>query len=237
MPAPTAVCYVLFRNAVLELDVMRRLLIFALMLVFAPLSPAHADQKRPKGEVDGPASIRGCVYFEDAGFAGKSREIPDMTNRRNVGPDWNDRISSVRCSAFCRMIAFEHVDFAGESVKLSGDAPFVGPSWNDRISSIQVQCGRLTPDAPKAAFRGCTMFEHVNFGGRKASIARGKGARNLGPKWNDVVSSIRCTEGCMMTYYADVNYSGDQFFVEGGVSNLGRIWNDRISSAEVQCEG
>ncbi len=80
-----------------------------------------------------------------------------------------------------RVCFFEHVGFGGRSFCMRpGDVQnnLVPSGWNDKISSIKVE-GRAE----------ATVCEHVQFGGRCQEVS--SDLRQLGPRWNDLISSIR----------------------------------------------
>src|SRR5262249_12534030 len=80
------------------------------------------------------------IAFEGDSFSGDS----DVAF---VGVDWNDRISSVQIPAGVKVTLFEHSDFGGASLTLTGNAAdlrnYPGPgsdgTWNDAVSSIRLE--------------------------------------------------------------------------------------------------
>lgn len=133
---------------------------------------------------------------EDDDFGGRSQVIGQSVNY--VGPDANDRISSVSCSCgtqqsygsyantsiapqACAVYADEN--FGGESRALyAGELMRVLERWNDRVSSVRV--------APGCALE---LAEDLNFGGRREAIQADLPA--LGSYWNDRASSLACQCG------------------------------------------
>jgi uncharacterized protein YraI len=78
-----------------------------------------------------------------------------------------------------RVCFYEHVDFGGDSFCVRpGERLRALGDWNDRISSIRVR-----GDAE------ALVCEHNGFRGRCVVIDRN--VRNLGPRGNDIISSIR----------------------------------------------
>ena len=84
------------------------------------------------------------MLYSDIEFAGEA--FGAGHDLSFVGSDWNDRISSVHVPAGRTVVLYEHADYGGDSVTLSGDEVdlrrFPGPSpdgtWNDAVSSIRV---------------------------------------------------------------------------------------------------
>jgi pimeloyl-ACP methyl ester carboxylesterase len=99
---------------------------------------------RPRG-VNPPPPQSAVTLYDDVGLFGASLELG--SDSTFVGWEWNDRISSVRVPVGRTVTLFEHADFAGESVTLSGDVDdlrqYPGPgadgTWNDATSSILVR--------------------------------------------------------------------------------------------------
>lgn len=81
-----------------------------------------------------------CTFYEHAAFAGRREEVRDGAAVPSIGPQWNDRISSVECRPGCTFTAYEHVNWQGRSVQWRARVGFVGPEWNDRVSGYRVQC-------------------------------------------------------------------------------------------------
>lgn len=123
--------------------------------------PAHGQQTRtsdalleqaltvymgvtPRG-VDPPHPQSGATLYDDVGYGGSSLDLG--SDSAFVGWEWNDRISSIHVPAGRTVTLFEHADFAGESLTLTGDVDdlrqYPGPgtdgTWNDASSSILVR--------------------------------------------------------------------------------------------------
>ncbi|WP_298610529.1 peptidase inhibitor family I36 protein [uncultured Thiothrix sp.] len=168
-----------------------------------------------------------CEVFEHINYEGGRFSVLPGQNIPSVGPAWNDRISSVKTSNSCRLIAFEHDNYEGDQRVFTGNTSSVGNLWNDQISSLQCQC----PTPPQPA---CLMYEHINFTGAVLPV-RGN-LNSVGPTWNDRVSSVRVPNNCQLTVYQHIDYDGDsRTFGPGAVASVGNLWNDQISSAVCSC--
>jgi hypothetical protein len=84
------------------------------------------------------------MFYEHISFNGAS--FTANADMPFVGQEWNDRISSVRVPPGKTVVLYEHRDYGGQSLTLTGDAPdlrqFPGPgrdrTWNDAVSSIRL---------------------------------------------------------------------------------------------------
>jgi hypothetical protein len=114
--------------------------------------PAGALARGPIGTSGGPdvTNIFGCIVFEHENFDGGQFDVPEKTRSRDIGT-WNDKISSMACSAGCSMTAYEHNDFGGDWHFWRGNIAYVGDDWNDRISSVTVDCSAAPPPTPPGA--------------------------------------------------------------------------------------
>lgn len=83
--------------------------------------------------------------YQHIGFAGTS--FGSATDQSYVGSAWNDVISSVHVPDGRTVLLFEHADFRGQSLTLTGDADdlrdYPGPgldgTWNDAVSAIRIE--------------------------------------------------------------------------------------------------
>jgi hypothetical protein len=85
-----------------------------------------------------------AYFFEDINYDGDAALAYGSVSW--VGNDWNDRISSVWVPPGRTVILYEHINFGGASLMLTGDNPdlrwFAGPgtggTWNDAASSFEI---------------------------------------------------------------------------------------------------
>jgi hypothetical protein len=117
-------------------DVGRALDILAVVFAVSLVTPSAQAGEREAG---GPRTFN-CIGFLHRDFAG-----PHIANNKGeqwdyVGDNWNDKISSIRVSPGCRIVAYMHRDFQGDSTVFDQDYRYVGDLWNDQISSLKCQC-------------------------------------------------------------------------------------------------
>ena len=168
-----------------------------------------------------------CQVFEHINYGGAHFSMPSGQNIANVGGNWNDRISSVKVTNSCKLVAYQHINYGGDKRIFTANTSYVGNLWNDQISSLQCQC----PEPPKPA---CLMYEHSNFAGGVLPLY---GNMNwVGNNWNDKVSSVKVPSSCNLTVYQHINYGGDsRTFGPGNTAYVGNLWNDQVSSAVCSC--
>jgi hypothetical protein len=85
-----------------------------------------------------------AMFYSDIEYQGDTLAVG--TERSYVGSEWNDRISSVYVPQGRTVVLYEHADYGGESLTLSGDdvdlrmsaGPSIDGTWNDVASSIRV---------------------------------------------------------------------------------------------------
>ncbi len=124
-----------------------------------------------------------------AGLASITAGIaPALAETAAPMPDWNDQISGVKLGANVRIIAYEHGQFEGASIVLSGSGveadstgqfpnlleALKGQNWNNRISSIKVVDGR-TGDPSEASDESlqARFYQNTDFGGAELSVKVG----------------------------------------------------------------
>lgn len=84
-----------------------------------------------------------CQLYTDHDYTGMSINMPSGQQINALGKNWNDQISSVHLSNGSSLIAYLHVDFAGDQREFSANTRYVGDLWNDQISSLKC----TNPDA------------------------------------------------------------------------------------------
>ncbi len=97
------------------------------------------------------------IFFDGFNFEGQWFTEP-VTDVPFVGWEWNDRISSIFIPSQTTVVLYEHIDFGGASLTLTGPAsipdlrayagPGPGGTWNDAASSMRVFSGAPPPPPP-----------------------------------------------------------------------------------------
>ena len=110
----------------------------------ASLSGGWIPRTYDGGVCTGSGPSQEVTFFEDINFSGASfGAIGDVSF---VGWPWNDRISSLRIPAGKTVVLYEHSDYGGAYLVLTGDEVdlrnFSGPgadgTWNDAVSSVRI---------------------------------------------------------------------------------------------------
>lgn len=79
------------------------------------------------------------------------------------------------------------------------------------------------------------MYEHKNYGGEARTVARGAYVSSIGTLWNDEVSSMKVSPGCVLNAYEHNDFGGSHKAFQGNIPWVGSGWNDRISSYTCSC--
>jgi hypothetical protein len=101
----------------------------------------------------------------------------------------------------------------------------------------------------------CTLYQHRDFGGSHyvlhsgdvmymvrdpdPSIGTSDGIHNFiyDASWNDQLSSLKVSGGCVLTLWEHVNRGGHRFVADNSVPYVGEGWNDKASQADCSCPG
>ena len=106
-----------------EQDV-RRLAVALLCSTLAAASQAEAE----------------CRMFEHKEFQGDSVNLPNNQSMNHLG-SLNDRVSSIKVSPQCLLVAYAEPEFAGATTAFSaGEHGSLPDGWDDRISSARCNC-------------------------------------------------------------------------------------------------
>ena len=88
-----------------------------------------------------------AVLFDDSNFEGVSLPLGDNIsklknkkfNERSLNKNWNDILSSIKVEKGNEIIMFEHSNYEGDSLIITGsESNLKDIGWNDRVSSIRV---------------------------------------------------------------------------------------------------
>ncbi|HEY5720690.1 MAG TPA: hypothetical protein VIT45_00050 [Allosphingosinicella sp.] len=116
-----------------------KLLIMVSTFAIAAPAAAPAGAAEPAAKA---GSGRGCWYYGDANFQGPRAEIVEGAGPASLGPDWNDKISSLTCHPLCTLTAYEGENQTGARKNFNGDIRAIPAAWNDKISSMTISCRR-----------------------------------------------------------------------------------------------
>jgi hypothetical protein len=105
------------------------------LLVVGSMTAAAQGGREPGGP-----RTYDCLGYLHRDFAGPAITQNSGRGWKYVGDRWNDQISSFRMRNGCRVVAYQHRDYKGESTVFRGDYRYVGDLWNDQISSFRCIC-------------------------------------------------------------------------------------------------
>lgn len=87
-----------------------------------------------------PAAHAQCQVFEHQDFSGQSVTIAENAAQADLGT-LNDKVSSIKVSRQCLLVAFADPGFRGATTTFSpGDHPSLVEGWDDQISSARCNC-------------------------------------------------------------------------------------------------
>ncbi|MBI5607745.1 MAG: DUF4476 domain-containing protein [Deltaproteobacteria bacterium] len=103
-----------------------------------PVPPPPPPPPPPAPLPPQPGPLPCAILYENADFTGRQQEL--QPGRYDVGQlaVGNDAVSSLRVARDTVVVLYEHPGFAGRSIEIRGDTPFVGRDWNDLTSSVEV---------------------------------------------------------------------------------------------------
>lgn len=81
-----------------------------------------------------------CQLYEHQGFTGQSFVLAENAVQANFGR-MNDKVSSVRVSRQCLLVAFADPEFRGATTTFGpGEYTNLTEGWDDQISSARCNC-------------------------------------------------------------------------------------------------
>jgi hypothetical protein len=180
--------------------------------------------------------------YENANFEPPYLDLP-LKDVEYVGDSWNDKISSIKVPEGYKLITFEHRQFAGNALEVTGDWT-LSPnymSWNDRISSFRVvklpaiaqsnpiskpTPGNIEPLYPSSYVR---IYDSPDFTNARQEYGL-EPVKDLSAV-SKAASAIYVREGYKMIGYDQPNLRGDSIEITGGWSAANRRdWDNRIVS-------
>jgi hypothetical protein len=106
----------------------------------------------------------------------------------------------------------------------------------EQLSEDALADDLLDPSNHAAGSNDCAvMYEHIHFGGDLRQVGLGTNPWIGGP-WNDHVSSMKVSPGCVLNAYEDKGLVGSHKAFHGEVPWVGDDWNDQISSYTCTCD-
>ncbi len=185
-------------------------------------------------------------------------EIPDLSTYRvggTNGPNWSERISSLKVGANKKLLLYTKPDFQGGVLTVGGDSckqdsgnwAFLPGGWNKRACSLKVvSADRPAPHASSLAATEVYLYELKDYGGNylhfdhEAEVADLRSYNTEGqgnPGWNHRISSIVIGSGMKITLWTKANFKGSSFVVTGPATIpclRGAKMNDKISSFKIR---
>lgn len=186
---------------------------------------------------------QGVCFYEDIDFRGRSFCTAVGATTDGVGPDINDRISSLRVFGRAEVTVFRDVGFRGASRTFTENVRDLRrEGFNDRVSSYRVDSLGFTrgggidfwgqPERPRA---GACFFRNPNFGGDYFCAGMGASVAQVPRGTNDQISSIQVIGNVQVTVFRDADYRGDSRQFDDNVRDLRRSgWNDLVSSYRIE---
>ena len=133
---------------------------------------------------------------------------PDFTKT-----GWNDKFSSVKVGSKVEAVLFEHTNYCGAQLPVTGDMEKMPEGWNDKASSVIV------------FLRGSGMPGVLLKGNRRIFLPIGKNCDNVaywslkdfGDVYNDDATNLYVWPNLRVTLYQDAGYKGkSQTFTGAG---------------------
>ncbi|HMN28582.1 MAG TPA: M12 family metallopeptidase, partial [Caldilineaceae bacterium] len=202
-------------------------------------------------QVEGPAANQAptqCadspILFQHDHFRGEQFDLThDMRDLHQVS--FGDIASSLCVPAGWQIVVFEHADFGGDRLDLTGETIILdlkhdqpnGQDWGDKISSVRVIPPGGTP--PITCSRP-QLYEHDSFSGQQFEIART--LPTLHPFGaGDNASSVCVPVGWTVELFEHSDYGGQMLRLIGPATEAdlqrnapdGRDWGDIVSSVIV----
>jgi hypothetical protein len=218
-------------------------LFLAALSLIQILSPRLEAQNRTWSEANQPRD--GVCFYTDSNYRGANFCVSSNESSRNVGPRYNDRISSIRIFGRAQVTVYDNESFNGSRSTFSQDMPNLGV-WNDRITSFESAGERQSEGRYEGQSRGqfggrgrgneprngVCFYRDANYRGERFCVNSDESLGNIGERYNDRISSIRIFGRAEVTVYENEGFNGSRQTFSRDMPNLGN-WSDRITSFQV----
>ena len=113
---------------------------------------AQANAQGETAAATAAADAGAVCFYEHINYQGASFCASADSNW--VGGTWNDRISSVKIPAGYKVSLFEHINYGGRVLALTGDTPnLVGLNFNDAASSLKITAPVVSAPSPVSSIQ------------------------------------------------------------------------------------
>lgn len=248
--------------------IMKTQLVLSLIFGIAPFFLIAQDQpnsdKKIKGIIttikdfetyfDGAGrSPRQVVVYSDPDFCGESLVLNSDWNAAHHRNPWNDKIASIEIPRGYEAWLYEHTEFRGRNLVITGNWSIRdNPWWDHRISSIRL-VSLYDQDQPRRRRQnghrhgypqdcqrepGVILYAKKDFSGPSLTIFDDWSVRHSDDFWNDRISSIHIPAGYEVVIYKHAGFRGRSTTLKGPWPrrrhrDFWDDWNDEISSIEV----
>ena len=178
------------------------------------------------------ANDREVVLYSGKDFSGASMVLTeDAPNMKHTALG-NDRASSIRIPAGCRVTLYEAGGYKGRSIMLFYDhADFSALNLDRKLSSVKIDWSTISDELD-----GVVLYSETGYRGRSETLTEDD--RNLKGNFigNDRVQSLRVPRGWSVTVFEHRGFRGKSETFRGDDPDLrdNRIGLDRISSVQIK---
>lgn len=95
----------------------------------------------------------------------------------------------------------------------------------------------ILPSAAHAGFISCSLYENRDFKtpGFVLSYYGKNWVHSFDKKYNDKISAVKCRDGCKVTLYHGVNFTGNKYTYWGTKPYVFDHMNNKASSLRIDC--
>lgn len=169
-------------------------------------------------------------FYRDAGFAGEALCIRMGQSDAGLASAWNDTITSLRVGQGAWVEVCANPGFTGTCRTYAENISQLPNILDDRISSYRTN---LATPGPAPIAQAC-FYADFDFQGPSFCLSRNQDLANLGPDWNDRISSIRVDAGLAVQICEANNFAGWCEQYNGNIARLSPTRNDGASSIRVR---